>query len=281
MRPDGIGRCGSLSASTWRSNQSLTAWLVAQTIGPASTRPATTIGQRGASAAPDETTPQPNAQIGGNQVIGFNSSRTAAGWIRGASGAGAISVMAALPLFQLAVFFARLGEAVAPQLDVEALPAEPEHLGRGGAVVAGQLERGLDAHSLDHIGGLAHELFQRHPADQLRELLARARNVAVVAAVAGDARADIADGETEPGLAGCADRGGGNFDIDRRAMLAADDAGEQLHAAVLAQIGQRSEEIDRRLADPAVDGLAQDLMHVLDLGELQEGGVGVQQSAVH
>ena len=37
--PTGIGRFGSLMASTWRSNQSLTAWLVAHTSGPASTTP--------------------------------------------------------------------------------------------------------------------------------------------------------------------------------------------------------------------------------------------------
>ena len=29
MRPEGIGRCGSLMASTWRSNQSFDAWLQA------------------------------------------------------------------------------------------------------------------------------------------------------------------------------------------------------------------------------------------------------------
>src|SRR4051812_1151662 len=114
--------------------------------------------------------------------------------------------------FQLAVFFAGLGHAVAPQLDVKALPAEPEHLGRSGAVVAGELERGLDAHPLDHVGGLAHQLLERHAPDQLGELLARAWNVAVVAALARDARADIADGEAEPRLTGRADPGSGDLD---------------------------------------------------------------------
>ena len=79
MRPDGIGRCGSLIASTSRSYQSLTAWLVAQTSGPASRMPATATGQCCGSATPDETTPQPNAHIGGNQVIGLKSSRMAEG----------------------------------------------------------------------------------------------------------------------------------------------------------------------------------------------------------
>ena len=50
MRPDGIGRCGSLMASTWRSNQSFTAWLVAHTSGPASSTPSSdqrpALGQR-------------------------------------------------------------------------------------------------------------------------------------------------------------------------------------------------------------------------------------------
>ena len=40
MRPEGMGRVGSLMASTWRSNQSLAAWLLAQTIGPDSAMPA-------------------------------------------------------------------------------------------------------------------------------------------------------------------------------------------------------------------------------------------------
>ena len=70
MRPDGIGRSGSLMASTWRSNQSFTAWLVPQTIGrPARTPPATTA-QLPVDGTPEETTPQPNAHIGANQVIG-------------------------------------------------------------------------------------------------------------------------------------------------------------------------------------------------------------------
>ena len=57
MRPEGIGRSGSLMASTSRSNQSLTAWLVAQIAGPASTTPASASGQREDSGAPDDTTP--------------------------------------------------------------------------------------------------------------------------------------------------------------------------------------------------------------------------------
>ena len=40
MRPDGMTRFGSLIASTWRSNQSLTAWLVPQISGPARSMPA-------------------------------------------------------------------------------------------------------------------------------------------------------------------------------------------------------------------------------------------------
>jgi hypothetical protein len=75
MRPDGIGLFGSLIASTCRSNQSFTAWLVPQTIGPASSNPATTSGQCARNAAPDETTPQKNAQIGANHVTGFNNSK--------------------------------------------------------------------------------------------------------------------------------------------------------------------------------------------------------------
>ena len=77
MRPLGIGRLGSLMASTWRSNQSFTAWLVAQTIGPARMTPINASHQRSPKGTPDATTPQAKAHIGGNQVIGLNSSATA------------------------------------------------------------------------------------------------------------------------------------------------------------------------------------------------------------
>src|SRR5664279_4494200 len=79
IRPDGIGRSGSLMASTWRSYQSLTAWLVPHTIGPANSTPAAISGQRCPGETPDETMPQPSAHIGGNQVIGFNNSSTTRG----------------------------------------------------------------------------------------------------------------------------------------------------------------------------------------------------------
>ena len=77
--PRGSGGCGSLIASTSRSNQSFTAWLVAQTRGPASTTPAASRPSRPSVEAPEATTPQAKAHIGGNQVIGLRSSATAEG----------------------------------------------------------------------------------------------------------------------------------------------------------------------------------------------------------
>ena len=88
MRPDGIGRFGSLIASTSRSNQSLTACDVPQTIGPASSMPATRNGQRVASGSPLDTTPHMNAHIGGNHVTGLSNSRMARGSGRVDGGAG-------------------------------------------------------------------------------------------------------------------------------------------------------------------------------------------------
>ena len=76
-RPEGITRFGSLMASTWRSYQSLTAWLVAPTSGPAR-MPAVTRAIDPPTAR-RKTKPQPKAHIGGNQVIGFRSSTTADG----------------------------------------------------------------------------------------------------------------------------------------------------------------------------------------------------------
>jgi hypothetical protein len=63
-------------ASTWRSYQSLTAWLAPHTAGPAKTMPATTQGQRLNSGAPDDTDPHIKAHMGANQVMGFSPSST-------------------------------------------------------------------------------------------------------------------------------------------------------------------------------------------------------------
>ena len=67
-------------ASTWRSNQSLTAWLVAQTKGPAKAMPTTASSHLFSIGRPEATMPQAKAHIGGNQVIGLNSSVTADSW---------------------------------------------------------------------------------------------------------------------------------------------------------------------------------------------------------
>src|ERR1700744_2285287 len=116
MRPDGIGRSGSLMASTCRSYQSFTAWLVPHTIGPASTTPTMINGQRCPIPTPDETIPQPSAHIGGNQVIGFSNSSTT-------DGAGCVTTA----LFILGLpFCGLLGQTKPPELDVKALAAEAE-----------------------------------------------------------------------------------------------------------------------------------------------------------
>jgi hypothetical protein len=64
-------------ASTSRSNQSFTAWLVAQTSGPASSTPTITSSHWPEGDTPDATTPHEKAHIGGNHVIGLSSSATA------------------------------------------------------------------------------------------------------------------------------------------------------------------------------------------------------------
>ena len=79
MRPDGMGRLGSLIASTCRSNQSFTAWLAAQMAGPANTIPAKATTQWVLSEAPEETAPHMKAHMGANHVTGFNNSNTAEG----------------------------------------------------------------------------------------------------------------------------------------------------------------------------------------------------------
>ena len=76
IRPEGIGRLGSLMASTCRSNQSFTAWLLAQTSGPVSTKPNSTNTHCALRLSPEATTPQAKAHMGGNQVMGLSSSAT-------------------------------------------------------------------------------------------------------------------------------------------------------------------------------------------------------------
>src|SRR5579875_2139179 len=201
MRPEGIGRSGSLIASTWRSNQSFTAWLVPQTSGPESRMPPATSAQRPPTGALADTTPQPNAHIGANQVTGLSSSSTAGIRLAGgaATGAARASVRA---------IGGEIPEAIAAQLDVEALATEAEQLGGGGAVVARQLERRLDAEALDHVRRLAHELLQRDAPDELGQLLDRTRQFARGAGLHRQPRADIADGEAEAGLSAIPHRDG-------------------------------------------------------------------------
>ena len=64
----------------------------------------------------------------------------------------------------------------------------------------GQLERRLDAQPLDQVGRLAHEILQRHAADELGQLLDRARQLAPRARVRGQPPPDVADGEAQAGL---------------------------------------------------------------------------------
>jgi hypothetical protein len=78
MRPDGITRPGSLIASTWRSHQSLAAWLMPRTSGPARMIPTAVIAQL-PEIMPEDTAPQAKAHSGGNHVIGLRSSSTAPG----------------------------------------------------------------------------------------------------------------------------------------------------------------------------------------------------------
>ncbi len=69
-----MARPGSLIASTCRSYQSFTAWLVPVTSGPHSATPAAVNSQRPCIGWPADTMPHPNAHMGANQVIGFSSS---------------------------------------------------------------------------------------------------------------------------------------------------------------------------------------------------------------
>jgi hypothetical protein len=55
----------------------LTAWLVAHTKGPANTMPTKASSHLPSMATPEATTPQAKAHMGGNQVMGLNSSVTA------------------------------------------------------------------------------------------------------------------------------------------------------------------------------------------------------------
>jgi hypothetical protein len=74
--PDGIGLFGSFIVSTCLSHQSLAAWLIPQTTGPATITPSISKSKFSVTETPEEITPQAKAHIGGNHVIGLRSSRT-------------------------------------------------------------------------------------------------------------------------------------------------------------------------------------------------------------
>ena len=102
---------------------------MAHTKGPASTTPNKASGQFSAKPAWAEATPQPKAHMGGNQVMGFNNSRTADGFSRGAGAVAAVATGAAiaLPLSLLTAIGAQITKAVAMQFHVKTLPTQPEH----------------------------------------------------------------------------------------------------------------------------------------------------------
>ena len=76
IRPDGIGLFGSFIVSTCLSHQSLAAWLIPQTTGPATITPSISKSKFSTTEIPDDITPQAKAHMGGNHVIGLRSSRT-------------------------------------------------------------------------------------------------------------------------------------------------------------------------------------------------------------
>ena len=65
-----------MMASTCRSNQSFTAWLLAHTKGPVRTKPKKSKVLRSLRACPEATAPQAKAHMGGNHVTGFSNSVT-------------------------------------------------------------------------------------------------------------------------------------------------------------------------------------------------------------
>ena len=212
--------------------------------------------------------PQPKAHIGANQVIGFSSSSTAAGRARAARlAAGSVALM---PLPSAG----EVAQAVATQLDVEALPAEAEHLGGRGAVVAGQLQRRLDAQPLDHVGRLAHQVLQRDAADQFgrrarRSGAGRGRR----AARSGGGRhrgwrsRSTACRRSSPRRRRSPHRRAG-------AVVAPHGGGEQPDRAALAQVAEQHGQIDAGPAEPAFERLAARLFLGGELRHLEEGGVG-------
>ena len=195
----------------------MTAWLVAQTSGPASATPTAAATQR--AEAPLDTAPQANAHIGANQVIGFSSSRTADGFgpahdceTKLDTNSVKLTLTVGISLV-LGLVVVEIAEPVAAQLGVKALAAEAEHLGGGGAVVAGQFERRLDAQALDQIGGLAHQVLQRHAADEFGEMLDGARQFAAAEPLAAGAPADGADRQAEAALAAVGRGDAGDLDV--------------------------------------------------------------------
>ena len=276
------GESASLIASTLRSNQSLTAWLVAQSKGPHSVTPARIAGQRRCQTGPADTTPQQNAHMGGNQVMGLSSSSTteAAGKseVRAVEAGRDIGVPRGL-LEMLAFSRGELSQSVAAQFRIQALPAETEYFRGRRPIVAGDFQRSLDAQLLDHVGRFAHQVLQGHASHELGQLRDRSRLIAIALAVERHSLSNVANRKAETGLLAVDDRYGIDFHVAARPILAAQLRREHPQRAVLAQLCGEQIEIHTGAAKPTIERLVARLLLGRQLGQVEESAIGVQNSS--
>ena len=132
---------------------------------------------------------------------------------------------------------------------------------------------------LDQIGGFAHDVAQRHAADQLGHLARRTRQVAAGARVVAQAPSDIPDGEAQAGQVATRDRHRGNLHRGGGAMLAAQGGREQPHRPALAQVGHQHVHVDAGAAEPLLEGLVAHHFFTGQLDEVEECMVDAEHAA--
>ena len=103
------------------------------------------------------------------------------------------------------------------------MPAQAQHVGGRGAVVARQFQRGLDAQTLDEVGRLAHEVLEGHATHEIGELLDGARQFAPAQPILANAPAAAPDCEADAGPVAIRHADGGDLDVLGGAIFAPQD----------------------------------------------------------
>ena len=180
-------------------------------------------------------------------------------------------------------FFVAAFDTVPLQLQIEPLTAETQELRGRCPIVSADRKCSFDTETLDELGRLANELFERHTAHELAKLVDRARHHGRYrrrpTRRSEDGR-DRTNREPEAWVLRIERRHCRHLRFGRGAKISANDGGKASYDTVLAKIGEHDLHIDAGSPDPAIEPLPDDLTLVGLLRDLAECRVRAQNSAV-